>query len=192
MLFLRDAIDDVDEEVRAPDKNDHNNPTNFQNQAPFSSNQRHATASSAITSEPDLDQFLSFDYNDVIVDNQGNQGNLALESVETQHSGTSGTASHSTGRSHKSRKRKVGFNAESKFTSINASVPADALLKLDQLNQNINNLVKQNNLSREPNYSFVISLLEMMKCIKNEHDLADLKAKIYKLIADTIATQQSS
>ena len=195
MLFLKDTVDEVDEEIRMPDN--HVVTTSQNNQATFLSNQRHTTRSnapsSATISEEDLDQFLGFDYDDIIVGRQGNPGDVAYESVltESQQTGQLGTISSRTEPPHKGRKRKVRFNAENKLSdSTNSTVPVDAFLKLEQLNHNINTLLKLNSVSKEPNYSFVISQLEMLRCIKNENDLADLKAKIYKLIADTIATQQ--
>ena len=158
------------------------NLTSQNNQTSFSSNQRHTArpnaSSSSIVSEQDLHQFLSFDYDNIIFEPQSNPGNVALEPVLAESQ-------------QREQPRKNCFGAEDKSTgSTNETVPVGTLLKLEQLNHNINTLLKLNSVSKEPNYNFVISLLEMLRCIKNENDLTDLKAKIYKLIADTIATQQ--
>lgn len=137
------------------------------NHASISSNHRQPTASSSAIASEELDQFLGFDYNDVIV---GNQGNGTFESVssESQQNEPTGSA----------------------FPRADHNAISGNTLKLEQINHNINTLLKHNNLSKEPNYNFVISQLEMLRCVKSENDLAVLKAKIYKLIADTIAGQQ--
>lgn len=70
------------------------------------------------------------------------------------------------------------------------TVPVNTLLKLEQLDHKLDTLIKTNKISEEPNYSFAISLLEMLRCIKDDNELAVLKAKIYKLIADSIAAQR--
>lgn len=81
------------------------------------------------------------------------------------------------------------FNAPANHHAT-ATNSTDILLKLEKLDQKLEPLLNSNKLAGEPNYSFVISLLEMLRCIKDGNELAVLKGKIYKLIADSIATQK--
>lgn len=65
-------------------------------------------------------------------------------------------------------------------------------VKLEQIDHKLDELLKSDKVSRDPNYSFVISLLEMLRSIKSQTALAELKAQIFKSIAQSLAAEQSA